>query len=64
MTGHVQKRVDRRDGQALGTRLDLHDFVTGFDLSLLEAKVEAWSAVRDQQGGRLRIVYVDPDDSR
>jgi len=57
VTGHVQQGIDLGDGHALRTRLDLHDFVAGFDLPLLEnAEIKAGFAVRDEQCGHLRLI--------
>jgi hypothetical protein len=62
MTGHVQQRIDLVDGHALGIRRNLHDLVAGLELSLLkDAKIEAGSAVRDEQCGHLRLVHADAD---
>src|SRR5712671_1991142 len=62
MTWHVQQRIDLRDGHAPRVRRNLHDLVAGLDLSLLkDAKIEAGSAVRDEQCGHLRLVHADAD---
>ena len=62
MSGLVQQRIDLGDRHPLGTRCDLNDLVTRFDLSLLQdAKVEAGSAVRDEQRRHLRLLHADAD---
>src|SRR5258708_5011396 len=62
MTGGVQQRINLRDGHTLGTRSNLRDLVSGFDLSLLDdPKIEAGSAMRHEQCRHLRFVHADAD---
>src|SRR6516164_3341577 len=62
MTGRVQQRINLNDGHALGTRCNLHDLFTGFDLSLLDdAKIKTGSAMRHEQCRHLRFVHADAD---
>jgi len=62
VTGQVQQGVDLGHGHGLGPLRDLGDLAAGSDLALFEdAEVEPGSAMRDQQGGHLRLVHADAD---
>jgi hypothetical protein len=62
MTRHIQQRTDLGDGHALGIRRNQHDLVAGLHLPLLkDTKIEAGSAVPDEQCGHLRLVHADAD---